>query len=469
MKTKYFKKAKSFYRNNFYLLKNSGPLKSALRNTCEALDITYYTLPKCHGTRFVNHRKRGFTKLLHLWPAFITAYQNALLTTSNSKTKAKITGLLKKFLDVRELLRVEAFLDVLELVSVTSLVFEKKDLLPCDISTSMNITISKIDRFIQNGKEKSNLNLFSIKPTEKGKCTIERQYCKAGHERVKDLNRKFIYVEEEGLTYSINCESLAKSNIVKVSKSLKDILSDRFKCFKDPIYSNMKFYDPKYWDDDDETYGEDQIIFLFEHFKILFSKHNLELSKALEEWRSFKICVRENYSTFSVKNLWKMVLTQRLDEFPQLGSLARLLFSISGSNSTVERAFSTLTQILTDRRISLKHKSIEDVMIIKGNDCNWTDEERNEILERAREIYYEKRQRTRLDGQPAIKKRKRNIETSIELSSDDEDEDDTRKTTGAELHVSFSRESESESKSSDDNTSSDHSLSSGSDEEDFHL
>ena len=33
--------AKSFYRHNFYLLKNSGPLKASLKQACEALGITY--------------------------------------------------------------------------------------------------------------------------------------------------------------------------------------------------------------------------------------------------------------------------------------------------------------------------------------------------------------------------------------------------------------------------------------------
>ena len=63
---KYFKKAESFYRHNFYLLKNSGPLKASLKQACKALGVTYYNLPKCHGTRFINHRKRGFSKFIHL-------------------------------------------------------------------------------------------------------------------------------------------------------------------------------------------------------------------------------------------------------------------------------------------------------------------------------------------------------------------------------------------------------------------
>lgn len=425
---KYFKKAEKFYRNNYYLLRNSGTLKTALKQACEALDITYYNLPKCHGTRFVNHRKRGFTRLCHMWPAFVTTYENAVLTTSSSKTRAKISGLLKKFRDVRELLRVESFLDVLELVSTASLVFESKELLPCDIKTTLKKTLAKIDSELRENTE-SKLDFFSIKEIEKGKCTIERDYCRAGHERRKLNNQEFTNVVVDDLTYSKNCVSIAKSNKLKVAKQLKTLLSERFASFEEPIFQSMKFYDPKYWDDDDLVYGEDQITCLYKHFEKPLVNQEFDLEKCLKEWKSFKILVRESYDKFLAKNLWKMVLKSRHEEYPQLALLAKLLFAISGSNSTVERAFSTLSLILTDRRISLRHESLENIMLIHGNDCNWSAKEKDEIISRAREIYTEKRRRTRLEGEPMIKKRKTtkktdNNQMTESASSDEESESD---------------------------------------------
>ena len=73
----YVGEAEKFYINNFYLLKNSGVLKSKLKEAAAGLDITYYPLPKIHGTRFVSHRKRGYTNLVHMWPAFLVAYEDA--------------------------------------------------------------------------------------------------------------------------------------------------------------------------------------------------------------------------------------------------------------------------------------------------------------------------------------------------------------------------------------------------------
>ena len=76
-----------------------------------------------------------------------------------------------------------------------------------------------------------------------------------------------------------------------------------------------------------------------------------------------------------------MVLTNEKEEYPQLSLLTQLFLSISGSNSAVERAFPTLTQMITDRHISLNHKSIEDIVIIIFNDANWTEKEKEDIIE----------------------------------------------------------------------------------------
>ena len=50
-----FEECDKFYNTIFNLLKNSGKLKSATKEACIALNITYYHLSKIHGTRFVNN------------------------------------------------------------------------------------------------------------------------------------------------------------------------------------------------------------------------------------------------------------------------------------------------------------------------------------------------------------------------------------------------------------------------------
>ena len=284
---------------------------------------------------------------------------------------------------------------------------------------------------------------------------------KAGQERKKEKNRETKSVTIDGLTFSKNCVSVAQDQVVKIAKAIKRALAKRFEEFEDnSIYQNMKFFDSKFWDKEDEKYGE-QIKFFYDHFAEPLDHQCFELPKAFSEWRAFKFCVRENYHRFSAKALWRMVLTKRSEEYPNLSLLGKLLFAISGSNSTVERAFSTLTQIITDRRVHLKHDVIENIMLIKGNDCNWSSKERDDLISRAREFYCSKqRQRNR---EPAAKKKKVDGSTPVDAVGEviEIDAQTIQNTVNRNSESSESeRESESDyQETSDDETSGFESLS----------
>ena len=72
-----FREIDIFYTDMWRLFKYSGKLKSEVKKASDALNTTHYTLSKIHGTRFLNHRGRGLTKLLHNWPSYIVAFDNA--------------------------------------------------------------------------------------------------------------------------------------------------------------------------------------------------------------------------------------------------------------------------------------------------------------------------------------------------------------------------------------------------------
>ena len=81
-----------FYIGNFNLLKNSGKIKSEIRAATEALNIQHYTLSKLTGTRFVGHRRTAYQRLLTLWPAITTAYENVVADdATTAETRAKDT------------------------------------------------------------------------------------------------------------------------------------------------------------------------------------------------------------------------------------------------------------------------------------------------------------------------------------------------------------------------------------------
>ena len=66
----------------------------------------------------------------------------------------------------------------------------------------------------------------------------------------------------------------------------------------------------------------------------------------------------------------------------------------------VERAFSLLTLLLSGKRHSLKHETIESLMEINLSDKIWTEKEKNVILERAVDVYLIKRQGKKITEPP---------------------------------------------------------------------
>ena len=67
-----------------------------------------------------------------------------------------------------------------------------------------------------------------------------------------------------------------------------------------------------------------------------------------------------------------MILWQLCGSFPLSGS----------NNSSVEGTFSFVTNILSDKRLSMGHNTLENSVIVSGNNSIWSEKEREEIIDR---------------------------------------------------------------------------------------
>ena len=121
-----------------------------------------------------------------------------------------------------------------------------------------------------------------------------------------------------------------------------------------------------------------------------FSTENLE-----NEWKSFKrMCIRNYSNVKSPFVFWQRILSYRKDEYSNVCALAEICLVIGVSSSNVERGFSKLTTLLTDKRLSMGHNSMENCLIIAANMNSFSLEEKNEILKSATNSYLQKRRRT---------------------------------------------------------------------------
>ena len=107
------------------------------------------------------------------------------------------------------------------------------------------------------------------------------------------------------------------------------------------------------------------------------------------------------YKGVKSSDLWQKILTYKEKQFPNICLLAEIVLTLGPSNSVVEKGFSQLTAMLSDRRLSMKPITMGNLLIIKVNHLTWPPEERDEIIERALEIYMQKKRRKlKLDVTP---------------------------------------------------------------------
>ena len=85
-------------------------------------------------------------------------------------------------------------------------------------------------------------------------------------------------------------ETVVHETIVKKQnalRSLRVIFEERFSSFSDPIYQNMKWLDPKNWEED-VAYGSNQIEKLASYFKDPLEKTNFDRRVVHKEWLQLK-------------------------------------------------------------------------------------------------------------------------------------------------------------------------------------
>ena len=78
--------------------------------------------------------------------------------------------------------------------------------------------------------------------------------------------------------------------------------------------------------------------------------------------------------------------------------LVRRILSIAGSNSNVDRNFSTLTHILSHKRLSLNHETMEDLVIVFVNSHLSNQSERDKTFKQVHQLYTLKRRHVQLDN-----------------------------------------------------------------------
>nr|XP_047143305.1 zinc finger protein 862-like [Hydra vulgaris] len=430
-----------FYLANYYLLRNSGKLKAEVEAALKCLDITHYNLPKITGTRFVGHRRKGVFNMLETWPAFIMAYQNYASEQTNKNTVSKVKGLLRSFKCHSFLYKVGLYLDCLELIIPASKIFETNELLPHEIPATINRTILEIeDKILSIGKDDEFLDSYINRYMVTNNSEIEGSFAKAGDKRKHADNRTYVNVMLEMNSFVQN-ESIEQIRQIKrtILSKLSLLLSSRFKDYSRELilYRSMKFIDPIHWIKEDSDSRVQEINYISDHFETPLKNAGYQRDVALREWKKVKLLVRTEFECHPVRSLWEIIFKKFIIEFPNVCCLVSLVMCISGSNSQVERTFSTVTNILTDKRLSLSHEALADCVVIHGNHSLWTKEDYNDLIERSLAKYMKKRRKCIIVDDEKNQLSLEDYDSLIETRSDEDidSEDDILTDNLRELYI----------------------------------
>lgn len=433
-KFKSFKDMQDYMITLFYTFKQSGNLKRCFKDTAKGLGVTSYNFPKVHGTRFIAHTRRGLDHLLKNWICLANTIESMTANKQHGNIKnlsAKLGGILKRLTDFRFLAFCCFYSNVLDIMSELSLRLEDSNILVFEVAPLVEMAISRITEIIDNpdsillheGKLPAVSLDFRVNDSSANGMgtSIECDLVKRGDMRKKPQNRETNRVQLENMKF-VNGTNDVIRGVSRQLREIKECLGDRFGSFREEeVYSNMSWVDPANWQ---QTPEEDlvQIEKLSEYFHVPLSHKDFDASKVRREWKDLRILARSFYSGCNCRTFWKQIFQYRQKAFPNICVLVEHVLCIGATNGLVEAGFSHLTSMLSDRRLSTGHTTMENLLLIKINDFSWSDQDREEIIDSALEKYLMKRRVRRLESNTSFQSV---MSRGLDLKQVEE-EDDTR-------------------------------------------
>jgi hypothetical protein len=314
---------------------------------------------------------------------------------------AKLPGILQKLQDVRFVAACCFLQQLLEILTPLSLTFEKGAVMSHEVMIEVMKTQAKLEQLaeadhpLEDVLAKGGFNLEDS--------VMQQKVLKLGHHRKPDHQKQYVTLSCDGMKMGSQPENVISTYCKDVLPAIQQSLTGRFESFDDEVFQNMKWIDPSLWHEDPKD-DLPQLKFLADYFLKRADSDDsqgsqmyvIKESMLAREWKDFRLLCKKQYPKFTTKQLWKQMFNYRRKNFPNLCKLAECVFSVGPSNSVVEAGFSHLTAMLNDRRRSLSHDTMENLLLLKVNHLVLTDQEREEILQKALDEFLKPGQKRKL-------------------------------------------------------------------------
>ena len=190
----------------------------------------------------------------------------------------------------------------------------------------------------------------------------------------KPANLEYTTIHLEGFTNAgERARQRASNKKNEVSEALIEMLKACFVSFEDPIFDEMKWTEPRYWEETAEN-EINSITSVADRFEISLSLTNFDKESPVKEWKKLKNHVKVNHKKQLIMNeltsveIWEKLFKCQKQTSLNMCILAELILLLAGSNSAVKRGFSMLTNILTNWCLKMSHSTLKNLILIRSND-----------------------------------------------------------------------------------------------------
>lgn len=361
---------------------------------------------KSNGSRWVCHKLDALKMCKDKWSLYIAHLEKILIDCSyTTAEKAKMRGYLHKWKTSKMIIQVCFFIDLLTIPSILSLSFQKEDVNPVDSIRAFEKTLDRLELFMKKDFEKlPNVREFLSKVNE-----IDGEYYYQGVKLNSYENDKAIVSKEKN----------------QFAALVRDCLSERLSREQESensVKSIVTFLDCERWEGKEQDFADDIIYEMYDRFEVPLKKAGVNCSAAdlLYQWHELVEYTKNTVGITGISYMktWRKIFSSpRCADWSGILTLVELLFTLPISNAKIERIFSKLKRVLTEKRASLKEARLDDLIRIMEEGPSWELYHPYDAIK----LWWDDADRRVSDeiGPRSYKKRK-NKKRLLSLSDDDE-------------------------------------------------
>lgn len=419
LKSTFFSNIDDLLLRLYYLYQNSPKKCRQLEDIVESLKLCLdkSDMPtskgirpiRASGTRFVSHKVAALGRVIDRYGAYISHLVSLTEDTSvKSVDKQKLKGYIKKWNDGKTLIGCAFFYDLLKPCSIISKALQDEELSVVDV----------IEALLKTNKSIEKLKSMSLDDFPSVKKVMSR---------VQHTDGEYTYQGAQLAYYQQGVDFL-KSHKDQIITSVLSCLKDRIKVHYPELLTNiLTVLATQGWEKSaSDDFADAALSSIIEHFSVPLVKADFNVNE-MEEWKDLLDYL--NLTQESNRVIWWKLYNAACSKtkwFNILG-LVELLFCMPLSNGTVERVFSSLKLVKSERRTSLSEDHLDDLVRISVDGpplCKWD-------ATKAVKLWWDEKQRRQVNDQRKPPTRK------DQPGSDSEDESDDSSETLTELWDTF--------------------------------